>query len=343
MAERNLYDVLGVGRTASADELKAAFRKAARKHHPDVNPGNKAAEEKFKEASAAFDVLGNPEKRKLYDEFGADAAKIGFDPEKAKAYRAYARQSQGAGAGAGFAGFDPTGSGVPFDIGDIFGDMFGGGRGRRAARGPTPGEDLEATLSISLGESVLGGERRLAIERPERCKTCKGSGFIKGNPCPTCRGTGTVANKATLVVTIPKGATNGTVIRLAGQGGAGARGGPAGDVLLTTELAPHPLVRVEGLDLLFDLPLTVGEAIRGAEVQVPTFEGDVKLKVPAGSSSGRKLRLRAKGLPDVKSGARGDLYAVIQVSVPAATKESEALAEKIDALYDKSVREHLHL
>ncbi len=355
MPERDLYEVLGVARSASAEDLKAAFKKAAGKFHPDRNPGNKAAEEKFKEASAAFDVLGNAEKRKLYDEFGPDAAKIGFDPEKAKAYRAYADQTrrgtggraQGRGVPSDFGGFGVDSSGVPFDLGDIFGEMFGGGRGRRAPRGPQPGEDLEAHLRITLNEAVLGGERRLAVEKPERCKACKGTGLVKGAACGVCSGSGLVASKSTLVVTIPKGAASGTVIRLAGQGGAGPRGGSPGDVLLKIEVEPHPLVRVEGLDLLFDLPLTIGEALHGGEVRVPTFEGDVKLSVPAGSSSGRKLRLRGKGLPNLKHGHRGDLFAVVQIVVPQggghAAKELGELAAQIDKLYTHDVRAQLRL
>jgi molecular chaperone DnaJ len=359
--ERDLYEVLGVSRSATADELKSTFRKAARKYHPDVNPGNKAAEEKFKEVSAAFDILGNEEKRKMYDEFGPDAAKLGFDPAKAKAYREYARQAQsGRGAGAGFGGFDVSGGEVPFDLSDIFGDIFGAGGGgggpggfgrgaKRARRGRSEpvaarGEDIEAELSIDLAESVRGGERHLALERPERCKTCKGSGVKGGEACPTCHGTGTTPGKTTLVVSIPKGAINGTVVRLAGQGGAGTRGGPPGDLLLTIDLRTHPWVRVEGRDLLFDLPVTVGEALGGAEVQLPTFEGDVKLRIPAGSPSGRKLRLKERGLPDLKGGGRGDLYAVVQVMVPTVKgKEAERLAEEIDALYTDQVRASLKI
>ena len=361
MPERDLYEVLGVSRSATADELKSAFRKAARKYHPDVNPGNKGAEEKFKEVSAAFDILGNEEKRKMYDEFGPEAAKLGFDPAKAKAYREYARQAQsGRGAGfggaGGFGGFGGAGGEVPFDLSDIFGDIFGsagggvGNRGARRRRGrsePTAarGEDIEAELSIDLAESVRGGERQLAVERPEVCKTCKGTGFKKaGEVCPTCHGSGTVPGKTTLVVTIPKGAVTGTVVRLGGQGGAGTRSGPPGDLLLSINLRAHPWVRVEGRDLLFDLPVTVGEALRGAEVQLPTFEGDVKLRIPASSPSGRKLRLKERGLPDLKSGGRGDLYAVVQVMVPTAKgKDAERLAEEIDGLYTGEVRANLKI
>ncbi len=376
--ERDLYEILGVPRTASADELKSAYRRLARKHHPDVNPGDKGAEEKFKVAAAAFEVLGNPEKRKLYDELGPDAQKIGFDPEKAKAYREYKAARERTGGGIPYEGGE-----IPFDLGDIFGDIFGGaGRGGapRQARGggPQPGEDIEASLEIDLADSVRGAERRLSLSRPERCTTCdgkgakkfklcpqckgsgtaesgrgpfrfsgvcpscQGSGQIPEEPCKTCHGSGVVQRETRLDVKIPKGATTGTVIRLAGQGAAGLRGGPPGDVLMEVQLRPHPLVRLEGHDLSFELAVTVGEAVAGAEVTIPTFEGDVKLKVPAGSQSGRKLRLRGKGLPNLHGG-RGDLYAVVQVIVPENGEEVRKAAAELDRHYGKDVRKGLQL
>ncbi len=382
MAERDLYQVLGVAKNASASDIKSAYRKLARKHHPDVNPGNKEAEERFKEISAAFEVLGNADKRKLYDEFGAEAAKLNFDPEKAKAYRDY--QSARTAAGGDYS----QGGEVNFDFGDIFGDIFGGGRGPggggRASRGrgrPSPerGQDLEATIAVDLGESVSGAERHLRIARPEQCATChgvgatkvdtcprcKGSGHVEisrgplramgvcpecggggqivKEVCPTCGGEGTLQRDVELVVKIPKGAVSGTIVRLAGQGGAGLHGGPPGDALLRVELRPHALMRLEGRDLTFDLPVTVGEAIAGAEVQIPSFEGDLKLRIPAGSPSGRKLRLRGKGLPDLRGGTPGDLYAVLMVTVPKEGPEAERLAKELDKLYEGDVRQKLRL
>jgi molecular chaperone DnaJ len=381
--ERDLYEILGVPRTASADELKSAYRRLARKHHPDVNPGDKSAEDKFKVVAAAFDVIGNPDKRKLYDELGPDAQKIGFDPEKAKAYREYKAARERTGGGASYGGGE-----VPFDLGDIFGDIFGGaGRGGqggpRQARGggPQPGEDIEASIEIDLADAVRGAERRLSLSRPERCgtcdgkgakkfklcpqckgsgtaesgrgsfrfsgvcPTCQGSGQIPEEPCKTCRGSGVVQRETRLDVKIPKGAVTGTVIRLAGQGAAGTRGGPPGDVLLEVKLRPHPLVRLDGHDLSFDLPITVGEAVAGSEVTIPTFEGDVKLKVPAASQSGRKLRLRGKGLPNLRGG-RGDLYAVVQVIVPesgSGDEEVRKAAAELDRHYGHDVRRGLQL
>ena len=374
--ERDLYEILGVSRTATADEVKSAYRRAARKHHPDVNPGDKAAEERFTEVAAAFDVLGNPDKRKLYDELGADAQKIGFDPEKAKAYRQWRAARDRAGTEGPMGGSE-----VPFDIGDIFGDIFGGMGGSRARRAPGPeaGQDIEATLEVDLADSVKGAERRIEIERPERCSTCKGqgakrldlcpqchgsgtaesgrgpmrfrgvcptcggSGQIPVEPCRTCGGTGVVTARVKLDVKIPKGAVDGTIIRLAGQGASGLRGGAAGDLLLAVQLRPHPLVRREGHDLSFELPVTVGEAIAGAEVKIPTFDGDVHLKIPAGSQSGRRLRLRGKGLPDLRGGSRGDLYAVVQVAVPAGDDKVRELARELDRHYPADVRGGLHL
>ncbi|MHB8418046.1 MAG: DnaJ C-terminal domain-containing protein [Myxococcales bacterium] len=316
--ERELYEILGVPRTATAEEIKSAYRRAARKHHPDVNPGDKAAEERFKEVAAAFDVLGNPEKRKLYDELGADAQKIGFDPEKAKAYRQWRAARERTGPGVEFGGQE-----IPFDLGDIFGDIFGGAAGGRVwrgrAQGPQAGQDVEATLVVDLADSITGAERRLELERP-------------GRP-----------SHAKLEVKIPKGAVDGTVVRLAGQGSAGIRGGPPGDLLLTIQLRPHPLVRRDGRDLSFDLPVTLGEAIDGAEVKIPTFEGPVHLKIPAGSQSGRRLRLRGKGLPDLRGGTRGDLYAVVQVVVPPAGAKVRELAHELDRHYEGDVRRGLSL
>jgi molecular chaperone DnaJ len=384
--ERDLYEILGVPRTASADELKSAFRKLARKHHPDVNPGDKAAEEKFKVASAAFDVLSDPEKRKLYDELGPDAVKIGFDPQKAKAYRQYKAAAEQGARGSPFQR-GQGGGGVPFDLGDIFGDIFGGAQGGAQGGGrgnghhvrpgePQPGEDIEATLEIDLADSVRGAERRLTLPRLERCATCEGRGAKKFKLCSECKGTGTAVGgrgpfrfsgvcpacqgsgqlpedvcksckgsgllqrEAKLDVKIPKGAVTGTVVRLAGQGAAGPHGGEPGDLLLQVRLRPHPLVRLEGHDLSFELPVTVGEAVAGAEVTIPTFEGDVKLKVPAGSQSGRKLRLRGKGLPNLR-GERGDMYAIVQVLVPDDSEEVRKAAAALDRHYGKDVRKGL--
>jgi curved DNA-binding protein len=319
--QRDLYEILGVPRTATPDEIKKAYRRLAKQHHPDVNPGNKAAEERFKEVTAAFEVLSDDKRRKLYDEFGADALRTGFDEKRAEEVRRWKRQ----GAPPGGMPFDfgdfstvDVGQYGAFDFGSIFGDLFRGGRGGRGARvrrGPVPtaGADAQAELEITLRDAVLGAERDVRVDGK------------------------------TLRVRIPAGVDDGAQIRLAGQGGPGTRGGPAGDLFLSVRLREHPHVRREGKDLVVDLPVTVPEAVEGAEVRLPTFEGPVALRVPKGASSGMRLRLRGKGLPDLHGGPRGDLYAVVQLVLP---RESEALrkaARALDPLYEGDPRAGISL
>lgn len=386
------YQILEVPRTASAEDIKKSFRKLARKHHPDVNPGNKAAEERFKQLNTAFEVLGDAKKRKLYDEFGEDAAKMGFDEKKAEAYRAY-RSARAGGGGGGGMPFPGGGGGVDFDLGDILGDLFGraggaGGAGfdvnemfgrRASARGPERGEDLNAQVTVSLAEAITGTERQLSFQRPGRCQrcngrgesgasgtcpTCKGTGRTRrgagmpfagacptcngtgraSEPCPQCEGTGVTEESTRLTVKIPPGVQTGSKVRVAGQGAVGERGGPPGDLYLETEVAEHPLVRREGDDLYMDFPVTVTEAILGAEVKVPTFQGEVTLKVPAGSQSGRKMRLKGRGAPSLKGGTPGDMYLVLQVKVPeSASAEVKTAAEVLARAYSGDVRQELKL
>ncbi|MBF5041056.1 J domain-containing protein [Aggregicoccus sp. 17bor-14] len=343
MAE-DFYQVLGVARSASDEEVKKAYRRLARKHHPDVNPGNKAAEEKFKQLGAAFEVLGDPKKRKLYDEFGDDAAKIGFDEKKAEQYRAYRAAASAPGGGGYSRGgipFDMGGEGV--DIGDLFGELFGraaagggggggagfdpgelfGRAGRRRPAGPVPGEDLSARVGLSFAEALQGTERTLNVRRPGR---------------------GGAEETKQLTVKIPAGVQTGSKVRLAGQGGPGERGGPAGDLYIETEVAEHPLVRREGDDLHMDLPITVREALLGAEVRVPTFQGDVTVRVPPGSQSGKKMRLRGRGAPSLRGGAAGDLYLRLEVRVPEeADDAARAAAEALERAYRGDVRAQLKL
>jgi curved DNA-binding protein len=293
--QRDLYQILGVPRTASPEEIKKAYRKLARQHHPDVNPGNKAAEERFKELSAAFEVLSDPKKRANYDEFGPDALRTGFDERRAEEVRRW-RQSGGASGGqpgdfGGFSTVNVEGYG-PFDFGSIFESIFGQqardreGHGAGRRQGARGGEDLEADLELELRETVLGAERDLKL------------------------------GQRTLRVTIKPGTRDGSRIRLAGQGNPGERGGPPGDLLLRVRLRPHPLLRIEGKDLYLDLPLTIPEAASGAEVELPTFEGKVRFSVTPGTASGQQIRLRGKGLPDLRGGPRGDLYAVVKLVLP---------------------------
>ena len=353
-APRDLYEVLGVSRTATADEIKKAYRKGAKKFHPDVNQGDKTAEDKFKEVSAAFEVLSDPKKRALYDELGPDALRIGFDPNKAREYRQWKAQG-GRQAAGDFGGFEFS---EDFDLGDLFGSLFGGaGRGRggqqQRSTAAQPGEDLLLEIDVPLKEAVLGGERAVSFERRGRCDVCKGAGSKDGQQrkCPTCGGTGrarmtrgpvsfagacptcqgsgragapcdkcggdgVIAEVAKLTVRIPPGVDDGSKIRVAGQGNAGPRGGPPGDLYLIPKISPHPFVRREESDLYMQLPITAGEAFKGAEITCPTFDGEVKLKVPPHSQSGKKLRLRGRGVPLLKGGTRGDFYVELEIMLP---------------------------
>jgi curved DNA-binding protein len=306
VAHRDLYQILGVPRTATPEEIKKAYRKQARQHHPDVNPGNKAAEERFKEASAAFEVLSDPKRRSLYDEFGPDALRTGFDEKRAEEVRRW-RKAGGQPGGQPFDFGDFSSVNVegygPVDFGSIFETIFGQqargrpGQGRRTA--PRAGDDLEAELELELRDAVLGANRDVRV------------------------------GPRTLRVTIKPGTADGARIRLAGQGSPGERGGPPGDLLLRIRLRPHPLVRVDGKDLYLDLPLTIPEAVTGAEVELPTFEGKVRFTVTPGTLSGKQIRLRGKGLPDHRGGPRGDLYAVVKLVLP---DPSDPLRDAVKAL-----------
>jgi curved DNA-binding protein len=314
VSQRDLYEILGVPRTASPEEIRKAYRRLAKKYHPDMNPGDKKAEEKFKEITAAHEVLSDPKRRKLYDEFGPDALRTGFDEKAAEQYRQWKQHGGRPGQEVPFdlGDFETVNVGGfgNYDFGDLFGDLFGGRRpgGRRRGPVPRPGPDAEAEVEVDLRDAVLGAERDLRIE------------------------------DRTLRVKIPPGVTDGSRIRLAGQGGPGLEGGPAGDLFLVVRLRLPASMRREGHDLYLELPLTVPEAALGGEVVLPTFEGPVRLKVPAGSQSGRQLRLRGKGLPDLRGGDRGDLYAVARIVLP---EESEALrtaVKPLEALYKSDPR-----
>jgi curved DNA-binding protein len=341
MASKDLYSVLGVSRTASEAEIKKAYRKLARKHHPDVNPGDKKAEQRFKEVSAAYEVLSDAEKRKLYDELGEDAAKIGYDPEKARAYRQWQDQVKstrrgGTGAGPegfeGFGGFG-GGEGQGINIEDLFGDLFaraGRSSGTRTRRrsGGVPfgpegygdlegadfgGSDIRAEMTVDLLDSLRGAEREIEV------------------------------SGARLKVKIPKGVKEGQTIRLKGQGLA-RQDGARGDLLISVHVAAHPLLRREGDDLYLEAPVTVREAMFGGKIDVPTLDGSVKLTVPPKSQTGQKLRLKGKGATS-KNGA-GDLYVVLSVRAPDGaedTEEARKAAETLDQFYKKDVRSGLKL
>lgn len=329
MAEkpRDLYEVLGVPRGADDETIKKAYRKLARKHHPDVNPGDKAAEERFKAISEAYGVLSNQEKRRAYDEFGDVALEGGFDAEKARRMKeefesrfgrgSFARAQAGerfgtGGPGAGgFEGFgEAGGEGFGFDLDDLLGDLFSrrgwqggpagaGARGAGArgagARRARRGVDLEAELVLELREAARGGERRLALTRPGA------DGGVK---------------QENVTVRIPAGVADGGRIRVPGKGGEGASGAPAGDLYATIRIRPDPVLRLEGRDLHVEVPVTVAEAALGAKIEVPTLDGRATLTIPPGTDSGRRLRLRGKGMPNPAGGEAGDLYVTLQIRVP---------------------------
>jgi curved DNA-binding protein len=311
---RDFYGILGVSRGATADEIKKSYRKLAAKLHPDKNPGNKDAETKFKEVNQAYDVLGDAKKRALYDEFGEDALREGFDAERMRQYKVWANQQRGGGGRAGggmpfnledvLRGGGGAQGGVDFggagSVGDIFGDLFGGARGRRR-RGPARGPDVESEITIDFSAAVKGGTFTLRTSQSDE----------------------------PITVRIPPGADEGSTLRIAGQGAAGDSGGGHGDLLLHIHVRPHPFFRREGNDLHLDLPITVGEAFRGAKVKVPTPDGVVSLKVPAHTQSGQVARLKGKGVAK-KNGTPGDLYAHFLVQLP--TAEDDDVKQAVDAL-----------
>ncbi len=386
MAE-DFYKILGVSKDATPEQIKKAYRKLARKWHPDLNPGNKDAEQKFKDVSRAYEVLGDREKRKLYDEFGEEGLQAGFDAEKAREYKkwdsGFGGQWTGAGAGAGTRGFGRYES-----YEDLFGDLFGfeaGGRGPGAdfrTSSPGKGRDLEHEMSIDLLSALKGFETEIALEKPRECEGCGGTGrepgagmsvcracggsgrinvaegpiqFTRacpecgghgrsGRPCSQCGGSGRSLGTERIRVNIPKGVRDGSKVRVAGKGEPGRNGGPPGDLYLVVRVKPHQLLKREGDDLHMEVPVTVGEAMAGATITVPTIEGQVKVKVPPRSQNGQTLRLKGKGAFNPKKKSRGDLMVKLAVKVPQ-TEDPEALeaARKMDGLYPGDVRAGLRL
>jgi molecular chaperone DnaJ len=347
-SKRDLYEVLGVAKGASADEIKKAYRKLAMKYHPDRNPDDQAAEEKFKEVQAAYDVLSDDEKRAAYDRFGH----AGVDP------------SMGGG------GFGGGGAGPSFSdiFGDVFGDIFGGAAGARGRGGPQRGADLRYTLQIDLEQAVHGTRVEIKVPTQANCATCDGSGAKKGttaatcttcgghgqvrmqqgfftlqqtcpacrgsgkvikDPCPDCRGQGRVQKQKTLGVTIPAGVDTGDRIRLAGEGEAGPQGGPAGDLYVQVAVRDHEFFTRDGMDLHCEVPVSIVDAALGGELEIPTMGGRVKLKIPAETQTGKQFRLRGKGVPAVRGSGVGDLicHAVVETPVRLNSRQKELLRE----------------
>jgi len=348
--KKDYYEVLGLQRGATDDDIKKAYRKLAKENHPDLHPGDKGAEARFKEINEAYEVLSNPDKRSKYDQFGF----AGVDPS-------YGAGQPGAGGFGGFNGFSGF-SGEDFDLGDIFGSFFGGGFGggqgaqKNAAR---RGEGIRISLSLSFEEAAFGCKKDINVSRIEECEDCRGSGCEKGTtpevcpnchgsgqvrvqrntmlgvmqtasecprcggtgkiihqPCKTCRGAGTVRRQRSVNVTVPAGLDDGQTISLRGQGHAGANGGPAGDLLITISVRPHEFFTREGTSVMCEMPITVTQAILGSEIEVPTLDGAVKYTVPAGTQSGTVFRLRGKGIPFLHGSGRGDQYVTVSVEIP---------------------------
>jgi curved DNA-binding protein len=306
----SFYDVLGVAKTANADEIKKAYRKLAKVLHPDKNPGNKKSEDRFKKVNQAFDTLGDAKKRALYDEFGEEGLREGFDPEKVRAYNQWSSQQRAGGGARGGDGFG--GQGVRLedlfggnaragggDASDMFGDLFGRAQRRR---GPQKGNDLESEVTIDFAGALRGTQVELRT---------RGS------------------NSPPVVVRIPAGAAEGSRVRIAGQGGPSPNGGLAGDLVLAIHVEPHPFFRRENDDLHLTLPVTIAEAFKGAKVKVPTIDGSVALKVPPKSQSGSVLRLRGKGVAR-KGHEAGDLYVHFEVQIP--TGDDPKLVELVDEI-----------
>ena len=344
MAEkRDFYEVLGVKKGASEDELKKAYRKLAKENHPDLHPGDKECEARFKEINEAYEVLSDPDKRAKYDQFGHAA----FDP------------SQGFGGGGGFGGFEGFGG-----FGDIFSDIFGGGfgfggGGGRNPNAPRKGDNMRATVNIKFEEAAFGVKKDVFVSKIEQCHDCKGTGCAEGttaevcpdckgtgtvmstkrtpfgmvqsseqcpkcrgrgkiihSPCKTCRGIGSVRRQHKVSVSIPAGIDDGQTISLKGQGNAGLNGGPAGDLLITVLVQPHARFERDGASILLDQEISFSQAALGAEVEVPTLDGKVKLNIPEGTQTGTTFRLKGKGVPFLRNGGRGDQFVTVNVAVP---------------------------
>lgn len=349
--KRDYYEVLGVSKGASDEELKKAYRKLAKQYHPDMNPGNKEAEAKFKEVNEAYEILSDKEKRAKYDQFGH----AGVDPNF--------------GAGGGFGGFDMG----DIDLGDIFGSFFGGGfggfGGQQRANAPQKGESLRANLSVTFEEAAFGCEKELDLTRTEVCDGCHGSGCEPGttaetcpdcrgtgvvriqrgaggfafsttaqcskcrgtgrlihSPCKACGGAGSVRKKKRVTVTIPAGIDDGQAVSLRGQGNAGKNGGPAGDLIVGIRIKPHSQFRRDGTTVLYEQPVSFYRAAMGGELEIPTIDGKVKWSLPAGTQPGTTFRLRGKGIPELRGRGRGDQYVTIKVQVPTSLSAEQRAA-----------------
>jgi molecular chaperone DnaJ len=316
MAGKDYYELLGVRKDATDKEIKQAYRRLARRYHPDVNPGDKAAEARFKEINAAYEILSDKEKRQKYDKYG-DKWQYADQFEQAAQQQAQWDFSRGGGTyhfGGDIGGFD-----------SIFDDLFSGLGGRTSSRRTRQarGQDLESSVEVTLDEAYQGTTRTISLQVQEPCPTCKGTGRIQNLACSTCRGAGVVANVKRLEVKIPAGVQTGSRVRIAGKGQPGYGGGPGGDLFLRITVSPHPNLEREGDNLLTTVPVPLSVAVLGGEVQVPTPRGKLALKIPPETQNGRVFRLGGQGMPHLGSSARGDLLAKVSVVLPTRLSEKE--------------------
>ncbi len=331
MAGKDYYAILGVSRGASEKEIKQAYRKLARKYHPDVNPGNKEAEARFKEINAAYEVLSDPAKRKKYDAYGENWEHAEqFAGAWARGGRPGARS--GGGPFGGFGGFGNVG--VDLDLDDLLGGIFGGGGGGRGRRAPRRGQDIEYKAEISLEEAFQGTSRTVQITGEAPCPQCQGNGQIAGQRCLSCQGAGVTASLRRLEVKIPPGVTTGSRVRVAGEGQAGFAEGGKGDLFVVVTVLPHARFERKGDDLQVEVPVSLTAAILGGEVELATLKGKIALKVPPETQNGQVIRLGGLGMPKLNdTSKRGDLYAKVKVVLPAKlSDEQKRLFEQLRKL-----------
>jgi DnaJ-class molecular chaperone len=332
---RDYYQILGIPKNAPEKDVKSAYRKLARKWHPDANPSNqKEAEEKFKEIQEAYEVLGDPEKRRKYDALGSDWQQAARQAEQQRRYRN--AQSETFNFNFGDFGGAPGAGGGPSGFSDFF-DMFFSGIGRRSTSQTSGfaqrGQDLETTIDLTLRDVYDGGKKSVSLQLEDVCPRCRGTGTERGGLCQNCHGTGRILTNKKFEVTIPKGIGQGQRIRLAGQGGRGVGGGPNGDLYLIVNLLEDPTYKRKGDDLFVDLPVSIYDLVLGGEVKVPTMAGHVSMTVPAGTQSNRLLRLSGKGMPKVRDGGCGDLYVRLIGQLPTDLSDKERkLFKELSAL-----------
>jgi molecular chaperone DnaJ len=333
------YKVLGVDRSASAAEVKKAYRKLARKYHPDVNPDNAEAEQRFKEIQEAYAVLSDDEKRKQFDTFGRvdGIPDMGFDPFR----QASSSWRDAGGVRVDFGDFARGGGGFQ-DLGDIFGELFGRGRTSRARRQPRRGADHEAEVEIAFADAVRGTAVTIPVQRQVGCANCNGSGTTDGRPCESCHGSGVLISTERLRVKVPEGASDGQRVRVAGKGAEGRSGGASGDLFVRVRVTPDGFFEREGDNVHTTIPVTFSEAYRGGEIEIGTIHGPVRAKVPAGTNSGRTFRLRGKGVRNTKTRAYGDHLYTVQIVVPKVMSPAgEETARSVSDLYQSNPRKDL--